>query len=985
MKTDFLFKPQESNGAFYGWNIDALHQEAFAKAEFERAQTFYQKGIAFSEEGDIFKSWLYLGRAARLMPLEPHFAFAYALSCLSVNAPALALPRMKALKNKYDYRGAALGVVSALFQLKQFEKSAIELENVLAHFSVGKDILGLGRSIAERLGYQGIAGFSLTGEVILLGKGVVSLYLDGRLVKKLFLTGKEEKIQLPEKWRQAESLRFRGEIEGKGFLGSQIDLRAMRRSKSLVWQEKDRICAWLYYPADLSFVATPVSLQGAKKLPMEEASSVLPLFYQGLGYVRVYATSIDEDSPVAEIEDAFGKALWGSPLPILKRKGHVPALVHARSGRPGRERDFVIIMPVHGGAALVKRALQSLLKTKDLNLPEGGASEIIIVNDASAEKSLNNYLQKQSKAQVITLIENEKQQGFAKSVNLALKKADGRDVIVFNSDVVAFEDWAARLLNLLRKEKAGTATPFGNSAGQLSFPLKQDQPVSLAQAHLLDRLFAQAGENQKPIELLTGNGFCMAISAECLAKTGGIREDLFAQAYGEEVDFCLRASKHGFKHYAVPNLYLFHEGSGSIGNAGKALFLKNQQILEELYPGFSLKVWDFEQKSFLTHYRRIISERFLQKTLKNQKLVLLISHAIGGGVTRYISQRIKFLKKEKKVPLLLIPTVKGCRLGFVSEKGTLQADEAMLSFSLPEEKLIFLSFLRRLAIEEIEYHNFVGHSVFIRELADQLEIAPEIFIHDHAAFCPHITLISDEGYYCGEPDEKACQACAIKVARKHLATGQKEPDVSVSALLERSRLEIRKAKNIYLPSQDAAQRFKRHFPEAQVNILRPEDDYQLFLEGLSRKKQKRAFSAVKRIAVVGALSEWKGAFLLEELALAVAKSSLPLKFCLIGHAVNEENLEKAGVEITGYFEDTELAYLLEVGDFDAVLLPSIGAETWGYAFSSVLKAGLFTFCFDIGSVAERIRSLGDQAGFILPLGFPVERLGYFLIERLQHL
>ena len=47
------------------------------------------------------------------------------------------------------------------------------------------------------------------------------------------------------------------------------------------------------------------------------------------------------------------------------------------------------------------------------------------------------------------------------------------------------------------------------------------------------------------------------------------------------------------------------------------------------------------------------------------------------------------------------------------------------------------------------------------------------------------------------------------------------------------------------------------------------------------------------------------------------------------------------------------------------LLPSLSPETWSYALSSVLRIGLYPIVFDLGALAERVRSAGR--GTVLPL------------------
>ena len=81
------------------------------------------------------------------------------------------------------------------------------------------------------------------------------------------------------------------------------------------------------------------------------------------------------------------------------------------------------------------------------------------------------------------------------------------------------------------------------------------------------------------IDVPTGHGFCLYFASECLDETGFLREDLFAQGYGEDNDFCMRARHLGWRHVAVPSVFVAHHGAGSFNAARYDLTYRNQQIL----------------------------------------------------------------------------------------------------------------------------------------------------------------------------------------------------------------------------------------------------------------------------------------------------------------------------------------------------------------------------------------------------------------------
>ena len=88
------------------------------------------------------------------------------------------------------------------------------------------------------------------------------------------------------------------------------------------------------------------------------------------------------------------------------------------------------------------------------------------------------------------------------------------------------------------------------------------------------------------IDIPVGVGFCMYIRRACLDAVGLFRADLFAQGYGEENDFCLRARHLGWRHVAATGVFVAHIGGQSFGTAARHLRARNAALLERLHPGY---------------------------------------------------------------------------------------------------------------------------------------------------------------------------------------------------------------------------------------------------------------------------------------------------------------------------------------------------------------------------------------------------------------
>ena len=95
------------------------------------------------------------------------------------------------------------------------------------------------------------------------------------------------------------------------------------------------------------------------------------------------------------------------------------------------------------------------------------------------------------------------------------------------------------------------------------------------------------------VEVPTAHGFCVYLRRDCLRQVGLLREDLFAQGYGEENDFCIRARHLGWRHVAVPGVFVAHAGAGSFGGAKAQLLERNLAILNRLHPGYDALIAAF--------------------------------------------------------------------------------------------------------------------------------------------------------------------------------------------------------------------------------------------------------------------------------------------------------------------------------------------------------------------------------------------------------
>ncbi|MCW3477593.1 glycosyltransferase, partial [Limobrevibacterium gyesilva] len=605
-------------------------------------------------------------------------------------------------------------------------------------------------------------------------------------------------------------------------------------------------------------------------------------------------------------------------------------------------------------------------------------TRIIVVDDASPEPELARALAALRRRGDITLLSHAANQGFPVSANAGLRAAaalpDRPDIVLLNSDTLVPAGWLEGLRAAVHAvPDIGTATPLSNDATILSYPdATAANPAPDAAAHARLARLAAAANGGMSVEIPTAVGFCMYIRRECLDAVGLFREDLFAQGYGEENDFCIRARHLGWRHVAVPGVHVAHVGGQSFGAARAQLIARNLAVLERVHPGYRDLIAEFQAADPLAEARRRLDSARWRAGRSRRGAVILVTHDSGGGVERVVRQRCATLRAEGRRPIVLRPVWRreGARAylpGLCLVGDGSAGAFPNLRFAIPGELAALARLLRADRPAAMEVHHLLGHDHALLQLAEMLGIPVDTHVHDYALFCPRITLVGREGRYCGEPDDAAvCEACVTDLGRNVAE------DIPVATLRARSAADLAASRRVVVPAADVAARLRRHFPGAAPEVEPLEDDADL--------PPAAALPATgpRRVCVVGGIGTEKGYDVVLACARDAVARGLPLTFTIVGHTPDDGRLLDTGrVFVTGpYREDDAVALIRDQGAHMA-WLPSIWPETWCFTLGHAWRAGLAVAAFDIGVPAERIRRTGR--GWLLPLGLPAPAINNALL------
>jgi GT2 family glycosyltransferase/glycosyltransferase involved in cell wall biosynthesis len=890
----------------------------------------------------------WLERAYRFASADDQVAFSLATVRLADGDAAAARTLFETIAARHPVREVLTGLAASADAMGDRDAAMDALGRALCWYVPSESMLAIARARAGAVGWCGLFD---GGKLLVGAPGRVIIALDNVPVAL------DEAGRLPAAWRTAAALAVTQ--AGRHQLGSPIDLAHRRRTEGFVAVTEEGIAGWAWLPAAPEADPTLSIVQGRRTIALTATEPAGRTVRHAAPLARPRGFSLRCDTTrVLRVLGPDGRDLWGSPL------GGKAPIEAAPAPRPGT--SIAVVIPVYRNLAATRACLTSVLSTI------GPGDRVIVVDDASPEADLVAYVTALANQGLLTLLpanprEPGRNLGFPAAANAGLAAADGRDVVLLNSDTIVFADWLGALRTAAHAQAdIGTATPFSNDASIFSYPdPNKAAPVpSGPDGARMARLAARAN-GSATIDVPTAHGFCMFIRAECLHRTGLFRSGLFAQGYGEENDFCERARALGFRHVAVPGVYVAHQGGASFGAARAHLLQRNLAVLQDLHPAYFDLVAAFAAADPLAPARRRLDLARLRAAHRGSAgAVLIVTHATRGGTTRVVQERAALARAAGLRPVLL----RG------DEGVTLIGDDGELPnlrFALPSGKAELTRLLRALRPVAIELHHMMGHDFALLEVLGLLSLPMDVWVHDYGCLCPRMTFVTGEGQFCGEAPAQACVACVARWDQAYT------PPIDAATLRAIHAKVLGAARRVVVASHDVATRVGRHFPAANIDLVPLQPDPPPRRD--ARKSVRRAGGRVT-VAVVGALSDAKGYDVLLACAKDSAARGLNLHFVVVGFTVDDTPLLETGrVFVTGYFQPEEAAGLIAASGAEIAFLPSIWPETWCYALTDAWDGGLDAVVFDIGTPAERVRRTGR--GLVLPLGLPPALVNDVLLNR----
>ncbi len=271
------------------------------------------------------------------------------------------------------------------------------------------------------------------------------------------------------------------------------------------------------------------------------------------------------DKATTNARRALSEALAGQGRSVDVR-GAITDTLHRVSFGAARPKPKVsIVIPSKNAASHIGRLLPDLFERTDY--PD---FEVLVIDNGSTDPVVLDLYERYVTAHRNFSVHIRPEPfNFSRSVNRGCALATGNHVLLLNNDVsVTDPDWLSELVECLEFDKAGIVgakllypddtlqhagvmAGFGGLAGHwyLGKPRNFGGPMN--------RLHVRSS-----VTCVTGA--VMLISGECLRAVGRFDEANFAVAYND-VDYCLRAYRLGFRTIFTPFACLYHHESASRG------------------------------------------------------------------------------------------------------------------------------------------------------------------------------------------------------------------------------------------------------------------------------------------------------------------------------------------------------------------------------------------------------------------------------------
>ena len=638
---------------------------------------------------------------------------------------------------------------------------------------------------------------------------------------------------------------------------------------------------------------------------------------------------------------------------------------------PAMSQPICIIVPIHNAYTYVSKCIESILSGT-----QGMDYHLLLVDDASTDPRIAPYLLSLEEAypEGVTVKRMEKNVGFVQAVNAGFALVDQQDVVILNSDTQVFNGWLQQLSSTASTQmNVGSVTPLSNEASIYSVARKE--AWLLRKQNRLAQFAKRIAAKQHPnaLRIPTAVGFCMYIPWKALEAVGPF-DTIFGHGYGEENDWCMRATAKGFVHYLDDAVFVYHAGGVSMAPAGiipsrhVRSIPEHEELLQKRHPTYRKRV-----RRFLRHPKALNVIKDHAKNLAQDVLsfgMKRIAHCMHtsihkgniGGVEYHVADLVTSMNDCDHY--VLSPTKKGLSAERYLHNTLIDTTEIPIKNMQQTHTSLrhlshFIDFLREQRIEVLHIHHAMGSTYSLITAAKTCNIPVVFTIHDYHALGGQPQLCTGDSVFERIPDDT--EICNTFTAMTH---GQWRNTV---------RPLIAEIDAVISPSSAALQLFEEVYPLHPKKKHIIEHGVPKFGNTIPVEHHHK-----ERVCFVGYVhASHKGkADIANTIPLLLEQGK---EVYMLGTEAQywPDIAEMEHVHFLGTYKREELAMLLNAISPGIVCLFSRWPETFNYILSECWRMHIPVCVSNQGALADRVRD--SDAGVVLESREPKD-----IAQTLQH-
>lgn len=308
-----------------------------------------------------------------------------------------------------------------------------------------------------------------------------------------------------------------------------------------------------------------------------------------------------------------------------------------------------ILILNYNGKKFLEPLFDSLSKVKYENV------EILILDNNSSDKSIDlltdSYLKEKGLFKKTSILKSKVNTGFAKGNNILVQSSKGKYLLFLNTDVILQPDTIGYLVATMEKDIfiAGV-TPKTYLSRYL--PSKIFDSIGICMDFMgspYNRGIGQLdlGQYDKTEDVMGVCFACALVRRDIYVQNGGLDDSYFA--YFEDVDWCFRTKKEGYKFITCPLTFVdhYHSGTSSEQSYAWKYHLIFRNYLRTVIKSFGLKnAIKISFKKMVDLLKTIVSKDS-PPLLKKAMIKVLLNFIFIDAITYFLkrsSTRKRFIK-----------------------------------------------------------------------------------------------------------------------------------------------------------------------------------------------------------------------------------------------------------------------------------------------------------------------------------------------------